>query len=178
MELRYKDKVLGGSSGSGGQGGSGVPTGSITSFLGTTAPDGWVLMNGTLYQIADYPNLANFIEQQFGTKNHFGGDGETTFAVPDLSGRFVLGVSETHVFGETGGSEKVALTVEQMPAHNHAYDKATTNDSLTPSASSGGPNSGYPYLRTNATAYTSASGYGASHNNMPPYLALSYIIKT
>lgn len=172
MELRYKDKVLGGSSGTGGQVDSGIPTGSITSFLGTTAPDGWLLMNGTLYQIADYPNLANFIEEQFGTKNHFGGDGETTFAVPDLSGRFVLGVSNSHTFGETGGSEEVTLTVAQMPNHVHAVSiyNGTTNSNTYIRGVSGGT--------VNNTHFTTSAGDSKPHPNMPPYIALSYIIKT
>lgn len=175
MELRYKDKVLGGSSGSGEQGGSGVPTGSITSFLGTTAPDGWLLMNGTLYQIADYPNLANFIEEQFGTKNHFGGDGETTFAVPNLSGRFVLGVSETHAFGETGGEEEVTLTINQMPVHNHLMDTSgslNVGDRIVLNTSYTQTNLG------NVNARTRDAGGSKPHQNMPPYIALSYIIKT
>lgn len=171
MELRYKDKVLGGSSGSGEQGDSGIPTGSITSFLGTTAPDGWLLMNGTLYQIADYPSLANFIEEQFGSKNHFGGDGETTFAVPDLSGRFILGVSNSHAFGETGGEEEVTLTVEQMPEHRHFYTKATYTRYI---ANTGSFLCSGDYVQ-DVTQYTGGS---QPHENMPPYIALSYIIKT
>lgn len=176
MELRYKDKVLGGSSGSGGQVGSGVPTGSITSFLGTTAPDGWLLMNGTLYQIADYPNLANFIEQQFGAKNHFGGDGETTFAVPNLSGRFVLGVSSIHTFGETGGSEEVTLTPEQMPNHVHTFNTKGTSSHPYNQAYIDSP--AYSDSKYNVSAVTNDSGGSKPHSNMPPYLALYYIIKT
>lgn len=59
--------------------------------MGTAAPDGYLVCDGTVYNISDYPLLANHFETQFQTKNHFGGDGITTFAVPDLRGEFLRG---------------------------------------------------------------------------------------
>lgn len=64
------------------------PTGAIVDFMAVRAPDGYLFCNGDTYNISDYPRLAAFFESQFGTKNHFGGDGTTTFAVPDLRGEF------------------------------------------------------------------------------------------
>ena len=66
-------------------------TGAIMAFMLVTAPDGWLACDGSIYNIADYSNLANLFEAQFGAKNYFGGDGVTTFAVPDLQGEFLRG---------------------------------------------------------------------------------------
>ena len=60
------------------------PVGTIISFMGTIAPEGFLTCDGAVLNITDYPKLASHFETQFGSKNHFGGDGETTFAVPDL----------------------------------------------------------------------------------------------
>ena len=64
--------------------GDGNPVGAVISFLGVTAPQGYLVCDGSQYAVEDYPELAGFFESQFGAKNHFGGDGETTFAVPDM----------------------------------------------------------------------------------------------
>jgi len=67
----------------------GTPLGTIIMFMGTVAPADYLFCDGTLYDIADYPKFATFITTQFGIVNYFGGDGETTFAVPDLRGEFL-----------------------------------------------------------------------------------------
>lgn len=74
-----------------GGGGGSVPIGLVAPFMATTAPTNYLACDGTIYNISDYPKLANFFERQFGTKNHFGGDGTTTFAVPNLNGEFLRG---------------------------------------------------------------------------------------
>lgn len=76
-----------------GGGGSAIgnPTGTIISLMGKTAPEGYLACDGTTYNIADYPVLANYFKTQFGTSNNFGGNGSTTFAVPDLRGEFLRG---------------------------------------------------------------------------------------
>lgn len=66
------------------QGPDGNPIGSIISYLGSTAPEGYLVCDGKEYQIADHSQLAAFFEKEFGSKNHFGGDGTSTFAVPDF----------------------------------------------------------------------------------------------
>jgi len=66
-----------------------VPVGTIIHYLGNTAPDGYLLCDGSTYNIADYLALATHFETQFGSKNHFGGDGSTTFKVPNLQGEFL-----------------------------------------------------------------------------------------
>ena len=69
----------------------GVPIGTIISFMGISAPQKYLACDGTAYNISAYPELASFIESQFSIKNYFGGDGTTTFAVPDLQGEFLRG---------------------------------------------------------------------------------------
>lgn len=156
-----------------GGGGESAPIGSLTYFLGTEAPDGYLACDGAVHNIADYPDLASFIETQFQTKNHFGGDGETTFAVPDMRGRFLLGSSDTHALGSEGGEEEVTLTVEQMPKHTHTYK-------LTGSTSSLGTGSSGRYdlfIAPNADSIVGLSGNDQPHNNMPPYTAVLICIK-
>ncbi len=68
-----------------------VPTGAIVSFLGLRAPVGYLACDGSEYEISKYARLAMFIQDQFGTVSHFGGDGTTTFAVPDLRNLFLRG---------------------------------------------------------------------------------------
>jgi hypothetical protein len=69
----------------------GTPTGTVISFLGLTPPTGYLACDGTAYNIADYQALADHINMQFGSYDYFGGDGTTTFAVPDLRGEFLRG---------------------------------------------------------------------------------------
>ena len=71
--------------------GGGNPLGTVISFMGLTAPAGYLVCDGAEHRIADYPRLAAFFAEQFGTANHFGGDGESTFAVPDLRNLFLRG---------------------------------------------------------------------------------------
>jgi microcystin-dependent protein len=83
------------------------------------APVGWAFCNGQLLQIADYEALFNLI----GTT--YGGDGETTFALPDLRGRIPVGPGpgpglQNYLLGETGGAETITLTMQQLAAHTHA----------------------------------------------------------
>lgn len=95
-----------------------------------------------------------------------------TNGTPDLRGRFVLGESETHAVGSTGGEEEVTLTVEQMPSHNHSIGQVSTSSSAT----IGGNNlmSGSIANPARSTSYT---GGNIPHPNMPPYYVLCYIMK-
>ena len=72
-------------------GGGFAPIGTIIAFMGTTAPQDYLACDGTVHNIADYPRLAQFFTDQFGSANYFGGNGTTTFAVPDLRGEFLRG---------------------------------------------------------------------------------------
>ena len=78
----FKGKALTGPMGP--QGPDGNPLGTIISYLGNEPPKGYLVCDGAEYQIADHSQLAAFFEKEFGSKNHFGGDGTSTFAVPDF----------------------------------------------------------------------------------------------
>ena len=91
--IYHKKKIFGGNPliETIGVGGGYAPIGTIIAYMGTTAPQDYLACDGSTYNITDYKQLAKFIESQFGSKNYFGGDGTTTFAVPDLRGEFLRG---------------------------------------------------------------------------------------
>ena len=68
-----------------------TPVGTVISVMGKTAPENYLICNGSVYNIGDYPELANYFADQFGSASYFGGNGTTTFAVPDLRGEFLRG---------------------------------------------------------------------------------------
>jgi hypothetical protein len=83
----------------------GTPTGTVISFFGLTPPTGYLACDGTAYNIADYQALADHINMQFGSYDYFGGDGTTTFAVPDLRGEFLRGTgTNSHTNQGNGAS--------------------------------------------------------------------------
>ena len=90
------------------------PAGIIMPFAGTVAPQGCLFCDGSAVSRTTYAALFAVIGTTYGE-----GDGETTFNIPDLSGRVVIGVSNSHALGTTGGSETVTLTADQLPAHVH-----------------------------------------------------------
>src|SRR4051794_9490944 len=94
--------------------------GEIRMFAGNFAPAGWMFCEGQLLPISEYETLFNLI----GTT--YGGDGQSTFALPDLRGRLPLHFGNGFTLAETGGVETVTLTVAQIPAHSHPL-LATTN---------------------------------------------------
>lgn len=80
-----------------------TPIGHILSYMGTAAPKHYLICDGTQYQIADYPYLAQHFADNFGSVNYFGGDGEATFAVPDLRGEFLRGTGQNSHTNSTIG---------------------------------------------------------------------------
>lgn len=87
-----------------------TPVGTIISLMGKTAPKHYLICDGTEYQIKDYPYLAQYFKEQFGTVNHFGGDGTNTFKVPDLKGEFLRG---TGTNGHTNQGSGAAVGTHQ-----------------------------------------------------------------
>lgn len=160
--------------------------GEVRMFCGNFAPTGWALCNGQLLPISQNTALFSLL----GT--NYGGDGRSSFGLPNLQGAFALhagasagpGLSQ-RVTGQTGGSETVALTTSQLPAHGHAMAAVSGATTGTPDAtvslaptSNGSALYRAPdgtYLNT-AAADMGASGGGAPHNNLPPYLAVNFII--
>src|SRR5690348_11621993 len=94
--------------------------GEIRIFAGNFAPAGWMFCEGQLLPISEYETLFNLI----GTT--YGGDGQSTFALPDLRGRIPLHFGNGFTLAETGGVETVTLTVSQIPAHSHAFLGSTS----------------------------------------------------
>jgi microcystin-dependent protein len=153
--------------------------GEIRMFAGNFAPAGWMFCEGQLLPISEYETLFNLI----GTT--YGGDGQSTFALPDLRGRLPLHFGNGFTLAETGGVETVTLTVSQIPAHSHAF-LASTN-TATGTAPQGQVLSSAPDANTLAygtdapttpLSPNSVSSVGGSqpHNNFQPYLCVDFII--
>jgi microcystin-dependent protein len=156
--------------------------GEIRMFGGNFAPMDWALCDGQLLNITQYEALFTLV----GTT--YGGDGQITFALPDLRGRLPLhagrgpGLS-SRVLGAIGGTETVTLTAAQLPAHTHPVRAAAaTATSVNPGggASAGGPNGPYYSGSANTVAMhgaaVSAVGSNQPHDNVAPFTAVTYII--
>ena len=153
--------------------------GEIRVFAGNFAPVGWLLCQGQLLPIAEYDVLFNLI----GTT--YGGDGQSTFALPNLASRIPYHQGAGYVIGQTGGVETVTLTQQQIPVHTHSANANNTNaDQPGPAGNvwGAGTLSGYTAAQSaNATMNPAAllsAGGSQPHENMPPYLCLNFIIAT
>lgn len=100
--------------------GSSTFMGQVSTFAGTFAPSGWAFADGSLLQISQYSALFSIL----GTT--YGGDGRTTFALPDLRGRVSVGADSTHRLGARFGEESTAITQNQLAVHDHTFLSGTT----------------------------------------------------
>ena len=105
-----------------------TPIGTVISVMGNSAPRHYLACDGQIVNIIDYPELAVYFEQQFGSKNHFGGDGTTTFAVPDLRGEFLRGTGI-----RTNGKGSGANVGNHQDGTELPYEGLTIGSSLTKS---------------------------------------------
>ncbi len=159
--------------------------GEVRMFGGNFAPVGWLACNGQLVPITGYEVLYTLL----GTT--YGGDGVTTFGIPDLRGRSPLhagngqGLSP-RVLGEMVGTETVTLTAAQQPAHAHpVHATTTTGTAPSPAGSVWAQNSAAdllysasaPSATMSAAAFTPAGG-NQPHDNMAPFQAVTFIICT
>ena len=158
--------------------------GEIRMFAGNFAPVYWELCKGQLLPISEYDALFNLI----GTT--YGGDGQSTFALPDFQGRMFVGAGQgpglpNYLWGQEGGVESVTLTKAQMASHSHAL-QATKSEGSTPNAqgnvTSASPSvflyyddAPSPTAKLNFSVIE-PSGGGGAHNNMQPYLVVNFII--
>ncbi|MBV8976292.1 MAG: phage tail protein [Alphaproteobacteria bacterium] len=163
----------------------------ITMYAFNFAPKGWAFCAGQLLPISQNTALFSLL----GT--NYGGDGKSTFGLPDMQGNAAVGqgqssASGTQYFvGETTGVQNVTLLTTEMPSHNHGFtawsDTGTTlisNQNQLAKAQTGGKQSSYTgnYLNTagiNITmspGCTTPTGSSFPHNNMQPYLALNFCI--
>ncbi|AKF07712.1 phage tail protein [Sandaracinus amylolyticus] len=152
--------------------------GEIRLFAGNFAPVGWAICDGSLVSIAENELLFVVV----GTTH--GGDGVSTFALPDLRGRVPVHVGTGHVLGEGGGAETVTLTTSQIPAHTHALHASDANASTTSPTNAflaAMPSAAVTAYGVDAPHVTSSPQVGVvggsqPHDNMQPYVALNYII--
>ena len=153
--------------------------GEIRMFAGNFAPAGWMFCEGQLLPISENETLFQLI----GTT--YGGDGESTFALPDLRGRIPIHQGNGVTLAETGGAEEITLTVNQIAAHSHPL-LATTNN-----AGNAGPANAVPATmaifgvraygadapKTNlAPSSVAPVGGSQPHTNFQPYLCVNFII--
>lgn len=152
--------------------------GELKIFGGNFAPVGWMTCAGQLLPISEYDALFQLI----GTT--YGGDGVTTFALPDLRGRAAVHQGASHVLGQAAGSEAVTLSATQIPAHTHAALGSNAAASASaPSANVLGRTSAADQVLYGApddlAPMAGAVGYaggGLPHDNMQPSLAIHWII--
>lgn len=133
------------------------PAGIIMPFAGTVAPQGCLFCDGSAVSRTTYAALFAVIGTTYGE-----GDGSTTFNVPDLSGRVVIGVSNSHALGTTGGSETVTLTTDQLPAHSHEVPQHGHENNIavkTPVLTHSITQPVYKYNKPNASNGTSSTQY-------------------
>ncbi|WP_179413257.1 phage tail protein [Mucilaginibacter sp. E4BP6] len=167
--------------------------GELRVFSYNFVPRGWLACNGALLSISQNSALFALIGTQFG------GNGTTTFGLPDLRGSVPVGQGNapggTYVMGQFSGQETVSLSIATMPAHNHLLKAQTVTGTvqlnpaapaeiLAPGARNLVPDVINMYSNSNAglTALTGntigANGSGTAHENMPPFLPLNICIAT
>ena len=163
--------------------------GEIRMFAGNFPPQGWAFCDGSLISISENDVLFTLI----GTT--YGGDGQTTFALPDFRGRAPISVSSGNSMGQMGGTETVTLTVSQIPAHRHPMQvvnvPGTTNvpsPGVMPAKAAdiefpGGTKQVMTYAKDNAGGEIQANpqsvnpqGFSQPHDNMKPFVGINYII--
>ncbi|WP_026893083.1 phage tail protein [Lacrimispora aerotolerans] len=98
-----------------GNGNDNTPVGTIISFMGTSAPKHYLMCDGTIYNIDEYKEFSQYIKDQFGSFDYFGGDGTSTFAVPDLRGEFLRGTSTATRNSGTGAGVGVHQDATMPP---------------------------------------------------------------
>jgi microcystin-dependent protein len=151
--------------------------GEIRMFAGNFAPAGWMFCEGQLLPISENETLFQLI----GTT--YGGDGQSTFALPDLRGRLPIHFGNGFILAVTGGAEEITLTVNQIPSHTHALlgTASIVNDANPANNVTGQTNTFDLYQSTpggQPMAAQSISSVGGSqpHTNFQPYLCIDFII--
>jgi microcystin-dependent protein len=150
--------------------------GEIRMFAGNFAPNGWMLCQGQVLPISQYDTLFQLI----GTT--YGGDGHTTFALPDLQGRIPVHPGPGFTLGEKTGTETVTLNLNQLPAHTHtATGQSGAGDQGSPAGNTWAQSTLNQFSNAAADATMNpasiqAAGGSQPHENRMPYLAINFII--
>lgn len=168
-----------------------IPPGTIVAYGGSTAPNGWLMADGS--EVSRTQNRALF--QAIGT-TYGAGNGSTTFRLPDLRGRVPVGadgsagrMSSNDALGQAAGEERHTLTTNEMPSHGHSgYTASNTaypniGDATLPAFSAkisiDDANALPPgTVVDRGNVFVDPAGGSQPHNNMPPYQVVNYIIKT
>lgn len=198
-EVSQLFKSIGGIGYAGANTSTDAPVGTIITYMGVRPPLGYLMCDGSEHKIDEYPALVKHFEEQFGECNYFGGNGEDTFCVPDMNGRFALGHNDDkYHIGDIGGEAQHTLSVGELPKHTHAMVIRFDNGSYD--ISSGHANAGLDFTNysdsnriynqmfvgssVGAKKYHEATyspisykGSDVPHNNMPPFMVVSYCIK-
>lgn len=155
-----------------------TPPGTVTSYLGTSDPDGWVICDGQIRTVTDdrFVNIFERLNAMLGVTSNT----SNSITPPDLRSRVIYGASTTSANPTTGGSANVTLSVNNMPAHSHTINYKQ-NGTTSSNASAGAVMAG---IANTATALTSATnfsindtGSGTAFSVLPPYFTLNYILK-
>lgn len=150
--------------------------GEIRMFAGNFAPAGWMFCEGQLLPISENEVLFQLI----GT--NYGGDGQNTFALPDLRGRVPIHQGDGFILAETGGAEEITLTASQIPAHNHPWLASEgLATALTPQGNVPAEASKRFYVAPSTVApfapqSVPPTGGSQPHTNFQPYLCIDFII--
>lgn len=180
------------SSGSGGTGT--VQSGTVVEYVSATAPSGYLLCDGTVYAIATYPTLGALCGSTYG------GNGTTTFGVPDLRGRVPVGMGTgsgltPRTIGATGGEEGTVLVTANLAAHLHGVTDPGHVHTIREQVAAGGATTALLPTAVGSAASvvtslaglvesavtgitTTNTGSGTAHNTMQPFQVLNYIVKT
>jgi microcystin-dependent protein len=156
---------------------SGPFVGEIRMFAGNFAPAGWAFCNGALIPISENETLFQLI----GTT--YGGDGQNTFALPNLQSRVPVHVGPGFAQGQSGGVETVTLTTSQIPAHSHVPQGFNQTGNADAPLNSLWANSGGATIYSSAApnqamapAAIGSSGGSQPHDNMLPFLCINFIL--
>lgn len=153
-----------------------TPVGTLNPYAGASAPEGWLLCDGSDVAKATYPRLNTLLGTTYGTAT----DATLNFKLPDMRGRVAVGadgsagrMASNDAAGNTGGEELHTLTIAELAAHAHDVTSYKNGNESTTTSLFGGQATG------SGTITSETTGSGTAHNNMPPYqVVANYIIKT
>ncbi|GED68181.1 tail Collar domain-containing protein [Brevibacillus reuszeri] len=139
------------------------------------APRGWAFCDGQILQINQNQALYSLL----GTT--YGGDGRTTFALPDLRGKVPVHVSTSIPYGTSAGEASHTLTINEIPQHTHQVVASSANATATNPAGNTWAQVAEPYAQANSLTQMNPAAIGTAggsqaHNNMQPYLAMHFCI--